>query len=252
VLEVNLPALTVILAVKDPDQAQLNACVWSIASLRNSRNIDLLMVYSGSAPVLDNSCRVRFHEVRLVESEPLGVYCAYNRGLDERLSLYVLFMGADDLALPGLDVVLDSVRSEENSPDVIACYSYMQNVGLSGPSRVKGALIFRNWCHQGLLYGSRLFTKKRFDVRYKVQADHKFNLELFADRNLKVDYRSDVITHFASGGLTSKVPDLRFRADMPDIVRAAYGNFYWLIALGKRALADIIKGSPESRFKSGI
>jgi len=239
--------LTVILAVKDAEEKQLTGCMWSVASLRNSRSIDLVIVSSGRFPGLADDCKSLFRSVKVVESAPLGVYSAYNRGLDERLGEYVLFLGVDDVVLPGLDRVIDMIMSLEDKPDFIPCYSLMQDVGLSGPSKIRGALMFRNWCHQGLLYGSKLFAGKRFDVKYKVQADHKFNLELMADKKLKVLYRNDVITHFASGGLTSTFPDLLFRADMPSIVRNSYGNFYWLIALAKRKLSDLVKGDPTKR-----
>lgn len=238
------PILTIILAVKDTNAKQLNGCVWSIASLRNSSQIDLVVVSSGTFPGMDNGCVSLFYSVKIVDSEPLGVYSAYNRGLDEQLGEYVLFLGVDDLVLPGLDRVIEVVLSMEDRPDFIPCYSLMQDIGLSGPSKIKGALMFRNWCHQGLIYGAKLFENKRFDIKYKVQADHKFNLELMANTNLKITYRNDVITHFASGGLTSSYPDLLFRADMPTIVRESYGIFYWLIALTKRKLADLIKGAP--------
>lgn len=241
------PILTVILAVKDSVEAQLNSCVWAIASLRNSAFIELLIVSSGAVARPDERCRKIFYGVKVVDAEPLGVYSAYNRGLEEKLGEYVLFMGVDDLVLPGLDRVIDSLLDADYRPDLVACYAYMQDVGLSGPSKIRGSLIFRNWCHQGLLYNSRLFTKRRFDIKYRVQADHKLNLELIADRSLRVAYRKDLIAHFASGGLTSKFPDLLFRADMPGIVLNSYGFFYWIIALAKRKLADWIKGPPETR-----
>ena len=196
---------------------------------------------------MPDECPQYFHAVRIIDTPPNGVYSAYNRGLDEKLGEYVLFLGVDDLVLPGLDRVMEYVLSIDDKPDFIPCFSIMQDVGLSGPSKIRGALIFRNWCHQGLLYGSKLFCNKRYDVKYKVQADHKFNLELMADKNHKVIYRDDVITHFASGGLTSTYPDLLFRADMPTIVRNSYGVFFWLIALAKRKLADLIKGAPAHR-----
>ena len=239
------PLFTIILAVKDVNQNQFNACVCSVAALRHAGYIKLIVVFAGKPPQLLDGVKSLFHSVMLIESEPLGVYSAYNRGLDEQLGEYVLFLGVDDLVLPGLDNVLTLILSSEGRSDIILCYSLMQDVGLSGPSKMRGALIFRNWCHQGLIYSSKLFHTKRFDIKYKVQADHKFNLELMADRNLKVCYRKDVITHFASGGLTSTVKDLQFRSDMPDIVRESYGIFYWLLALAKRKLADLIKGVPE-------
>src|ERR1700740_1319535 len=103
-----LPILTVVLAAKDPDPAQFDACVASIAALRNSYRFDLVIVASGKVPTVCDSFRVRLHHVLMLEQEPRGVYQAYNAGLGHIETPYVLVLGCDDLLLPGLDRVIDS------------------------------------------------------------------------------------------------------------------------------------------------
>jgi energy-coupling factor transporter ATP-binding protein EcfA2 len=63
-------------------------------------------------------------------------------------------------------------------------------------------------------------------ARYIVRADHKFNLGVIANRKNRVVYRSEVITHFGSGRLSSQTADLRFSGDMPTIVRTCDGIFF--------------------------
>jgi hypothetical protein len=92
-----------------------------------------------------------------------------------------------------------------------------------------------------------LFVSRRFNPKYKVQADHQLNLELLANRKLRIQYGADVIAHFSSGGLTSRVTDWGFRDDMPALVRRDYGSFYWLLALARRKLGDLFKGRPKQR-----
>jgi len=236
------PFLTVILAAKEPDAAQFDACIACIAALRNSPRLDLVIVASGRLPALPDSCRTRLHSVRIVEQEPRGVYHAYNRGLDEVRSPYVMVMGCDDRLLPGLDTAIDSIAGHRR-PHLVAACALAEGYGIVRPTRFRWGLIFRIWCQQGLLYRSDLLANRRFDCHYPVQADHKLNMELVSDRRTEIAYRDDVICHFSSGGLSGTHRD-RFREDMPRIVRENYGLFFWIVALTKRSLADLFKKRP--------
>jgi glycosyltransferase involved in cell wall biosynthesis len=252
------PLLSVILAARDPEAAQFDACVASIAALRHSQRLQLVIVVSGHLPAISEACQTRLHSIDIVEQEPGGVYHAYNRGLDEVRAPYVMVMGCDDLLLPGLDPVLDSIDDSiddsvdhpfERRPHLVAACVLAQGYGIARPTRFRWGLIFRVWCQQGLLYRSDVFAAKRFDCRYPVQADHKFNMELVSNPRTVVAYRDDVICHFSSGGLSSMYRD-SFRNDMPGIVRVCYGPFFWLLALTKRELADLFKKQPQMKPSS--
>jgi glycosyltransferase involved in cell wall biosynthesis len=253
----NSPLLTVVLAVKNPKTAQLDGCIAAIAALRNSPRFDLVIVASGCLPAISESCAARLHRLHIVEEHsPGGIYQAYNRGLDEVETPYVMVMGSDDLLLPGIDNVIDSI-ARGGRPHLLASAVLMQDIGIVRPSRWRSGLIFRNWCQQGLLYRSDTLLTRRFDCKYPVQADHKLNMELVSACETVIEYRDDVICHFASGGLSQKVQDLDFRRDMPGMVRAYYGSFFWIVALMKRKLADLLKGrrktqSLERRLKIEI
>lgn len=240
------PVLTTILAVKDPREIQYQACLCSIASLKNANKICLTVVSSGVLPEIQKSIYDCFYRTNIINQPPDGVYSAYNRGLREPLADYVLVLGVDDIVLPGLDDLIDKIATL-NSPDLIAACSFMQHIGISRPSRFKSGLIFRNWCQQGLLYNSRVFISKNFDVRYKMQADHKFNMELITNDKIIVSYQPDIITYFSYGGISSTINDWEFRSDMPRIVKSCYGNFWYYIALFKRLVATKLKGYPEYR-----
>jgi glycosyltransferase involved in cell wall biosynthesis len=235
------PILTFILAVKDPDEAEFEACTVSMAALRHASRLELIIVSSGHLPPLNAIVQKKLHDVRIVEQEPSGVYPAYNRGLDEVRTAYVMVIGSDDLVLPGLDGVIEAIPAND-WPHLIAASALMQNLGISRPSRRRWGLIFRNWCQQGLLYRSDVFAEKRFDPKYKIQADHKFNMELVSDHSTQILYRPEVVAHFSSRGISQTESDWVFRKDMPRIVLQCYGPGFWLVALLKRTLAGIIKG----------
>ena len=116
------PLLTVILAAKDPRAAQFEGCIATIAALRNAARIDLVIVASGGLPTIAESGVARLQRLHLVEeAAPRGVYHAYNRGLDEVETPYVMVMGVDDLLLPGLDNVIDSMARREAAPGSLRC-----------------------------------------------------------------------------------------------------------------------------------
>lgn len=235
------PFLTVILAVKDPDAAPFDACIAAIAALRNSHRFDLVIVVSGRLPAISDSVQARLHRIHVVEQEALGVYHAYNRGLDDLRTPYVMVLGCDDLLLPGLDDLIDSIAGQR-TPHIVAACALAQGFGIAKPGRFRWGLVFQIWCQQGLLYRSDLFAVRRFDCRYPIHADHRLHLELVSDPATVVEHRDEVICHFSSGGLSSTHYDARFRQDMPGIVRKYYGFFFGIVALAKRALADQIKG----------
>lgn len=238
--------LTVVLAVKDPAPAQFDACIASIAALRSSARLDLIIVVSGRLPPISDACRARLHRIHIVEQAPRGVYPAYNRGLDDVCSPYVMVMGCDDMLLPGLDHALEWIAGSRR-PHIVAARVLMQDIGLTGPSRFRWGLIFRNWCQQGLLYRSDVFANRRFDCKYRIQADHKLNMELVSDPSTVVQRCEDVICHFSSSGFSQTSHDWVFRQDMPGLVRGYYGVFFWMVALAKRGLANLVK--PQSRRK---
>jgi glycosyltransferase involved in cell wall biosynthesis len=233
--------LTVILAAKDPHPGRFEACIASVAALDNSSRIDLVIVASGSLPAISDSCRARLHRLRIIEQEPRGIYEAYNRGLDEAETPYVMVIGSSDLLLPGLDEAVDSIPAAKE-PHIMAACALMQGSGVTGPSRFRWGLVFRNWCQQGILYRTDLFASKRFDCKYRIQADHKLNMALVSDPRTVVVRRSDVVCHFSSGGLSQTAHDWVFREDMPRLVREYYGCFFGLVALAKKQLADWLKG----------
>jgi hypothetical protein len=231
--------LTVILALKDPCNRQLRRCLAAIAALRDAREIALTIVFSGKQPEIPSFVQMQLAKVCLVETPPHGVYAAYNRGLEEGLEAYVVFLGVDDILLPGLDQVLEWVRGLSLLPDVVVCRVLMQDVGLSGASLFRRGLIFRNWCHQGILYNAKIFTRRRYDLAYFAQADHKLNIELAGERTTTILRRKEVICYFSSGGVSSCYDDLRFRKDMPQIVSNAFGKGSGFLTIARRSLADI-------------
>jgi hypothetical protein len=245
-------ALTVVIAAKDPPAEQFLLCLTSLAALANARKLQIVLVTSGSLPALPAPLLGHFREFKVVEVPPEGVYAAYNAGCDHADGVYTLFFGADDIALPGMDTLIDTVLLKDDGYQMVAASCYMQSTGISKPSRRRTGLIFANWCHQGLFYQTAYLKRHRYEGRYRIQADHKMNIDIVANRDNRVFISNLLVAYFSAGGISSVTPDLVFRADYPAIVGQAYGRSWgWLVRL-KQIAIDLVKGPPEKRFQSNF
>jgi hypothetical protein len=246
-----LERLSVVIAAKTPPMEQFLLCLTSFAALANSSKLQVIVVKSGDLPELPASLVAGFAEFKLVDVPPEGVYAAYNAGCDHAVGSYTLFFGADDIALPGMDSLMDQVLLKDDTFELVAAPCFMQSSGLAKPSRRRSSLIFANWCHQGLFYRTSYLKEHRYqgDV-YRIQADHKMNIDIVSNRANRIFVSDLLVAYFCAGGVSSVRPDLQFRADFPSIVGQAYGRHWgWLVRL-KQIVIDLVKGPPERRFES--
>jgi len=240
--------ISIVIAVKDPRAEQFRLCLSSFAALANANVLQLIIVKSGSMPDISSAIRDRFKEFIIIEMPSKGIYPAYNIGCDFATGCYTLFFGTDDIALPGMNTIFDDVLLRDIEYDMVAAACYMQSTGISRPSRHRTGLIFANWCHQGIFYSTRYLKATKFETKYAIQADHKMNIDLVANRNNRIFISSVIVAYFSAGGASSTRPDLQFRADFPTIVGRAYGRPWgWLVRL-KQVAINIIKGPPERAF----
>lgn len=239
--------LTVVVAAKDAPQHLVQCSLASFARLAHARAIEVVIVNSGTFPETCRGFADQFGAFRFVEMEPRGIYAAYNRGIEEATGRYLLFFGVDDVALPGMDTVIDLLARATPDYDLFAATSYMQGTGLSAPARARQAILFRNWCHQGLFYRRTYLASHPFDASYPMQADHKANIEMLADRGLRIGRSGELVSYFATGGSSQTASDLRFRADLPRIAGRSFGAPWQLVVSFKQRVATLLKGRPETR-----
>ncbi|MBW8758920.1 MAG: glycosyltransferase [Burkholderiales bacterium] len=242
--------LSVVIAAKDPPAEQFLLCLTSFAALANAGKLQIVLVSSGTLPELPAALTSRFGLVKVVDVPAQGVYAAYNAGCEHVDGDYTLFFGADDIALPAMDTLIDSVLFKDDGYRLVAASCYMQATGVARPSRRRTGLIFANWCHQGLFYQTAWLKAHRYETRYRAQADHRMNIDIVSRRDSRVFISDLVVAYFSAGGVSSTVPDLAFRADFPRIVGDAYGRPWGWLVRAKQITIDLIKGPPEKRFQS--
>lgn len=242
------PLITVVIAAKNPEPLQLSRCLSSFAALGCAGRIQLVLVLSGQMTAMDRTAHTAFESFEVLDTPATGVYAAFNAGIEKVRAPYALFFGIDDIALPGFDAVASQIEQEPY--DLYAAACYMQGKGVRSPSANRRSLIKANWCQQGIFYATTQLAARGFDTRYPIQADHKLNIDIVANRSSRVGTSEELVAYFSFGGVSSVRHDLTFIRDFPNIVSAAYGRPLGLYYRWRQRLSVWVHGSLEERYRN--
>lgn len=154
------------------------------------------------------------------QSEPdRGLYDAMNKGVRAARGRWILFLGADDV-LVGELARIAPLLSDANT-------IYYGDVYMPRRGRLyDGAfnaykIMFANICQQAIFYPRQAFEWRAFDTRYKLWADHAFNLACFGDKRLRFKYIPQLICIYNDyTGASSHTEDAAFLADRGRLIRA--------------------------------
>jgi glycosyltransferase involved in cell wall biosynthesis len=233
------PLVSVILPVREPDPLVLARCLCAFAALPWARRLEIVLVHTGYFESGMQGLSRGVGAVRLVESTVAGIYPAFNTGIECANGRFLLFFGHDDIALPEMQNALELIDTLGPGQVIVACGIYVQGLGLRRPSRLRQGIVFRNWGHQALFYSAEIFRTRRYDPRYPLRADHRLNIALLADPEVRCERSPWVVSHFSSGGFsTANIADLHFDAEQ---ARIASSEFGWFWGLALRALLPVVR-----------
>lgn len=244
--------ISIIQAVKEWDERDIKRFAGSIESQILSHRIQVVVVFSGDSPksVMDFYVE-KIGNIKFINALPQGVYSAFDIGVSNAEGEYILFSGGDDFFMPGLSKVLESIEAQKlHLPDVIAAAVCFGDKKLLKPRGSKLSMVMGNWCQQGVLYKKSIFKKYSFDLSYKIQSDHKLNIEIIGANDLFIQYSNFIVAYFSCNGVSQAQPDLKFWNDMPSIVIKNFGWAYGILCLLRRAMGYLFYGPPGKRFKS--
>jgi glycosyltransferase involved in cell wall biosynthesis len=152
-----------------------------------------------------------FPEVRVVAESRPSVYAAMNDGVAASSGRYLYFLGKDDILLPAAREVVGLLIREE--PAVVFADVYWGSDGLRRGSTSRWKILFRNVCHQGIVYSRAVFAAHGPYVRrLRVRADHLLNIRVLRDFSLspRTLYIGVPLAWYAASGLSFTVPDTTF------------------------------------------
>jgi glycosyltransferase involved in cell wall biosynthesis len=165
-----------------------------------------------------------FLQVRIVRESRPGVYAAMNDGVAASRGRYLYFLGKDDILLPAVREVMQVLV--EASPSVVFANVYWGTKGIRVARSSHWAILFRNVCHQGIIYSREaVLSHGPFVRRFKVRADQLLNIRVLWDDALRarMDYVKLPIAWYAATGMSFTVPDRKFYEIQPAIIRRYLG-----------------------------
>jgi glycosyltransferase involved in cell wall biosynthesis len=146
-----------------------------------------------------------------------GIYAAMNKAIDHVTGDWVYFLGADDTLLDDFSTMCYQLKDHS----VIYYSNVMTNRGkyrgkVTPYQHAKGAI-----CHQAIIYPKEVFVKHRFNTRYKISADHVFNMACW--REFKFEYIDLTIAFFNDTGVSSLRIDGNFEREKLRLIFKYHG-----------------------------
>ncbi|MDG6999713.1 MAG: glycosyltransferase [Nitrososphaerota archaeon] len=224
--------LSVILPALRPDSDYLR-CIYSLrAALAGTMPFEIISVVRE----VEAFSELASSDLRIVPERGTGIYAAMNTGLDYANGIYVYFIGQDDIFLPEAVNALNF--GFRLNADVILGDVFWGKCKIFRNSRSPHSLVWKNWCHQGIIYRREIFDKcgLRFPEDFKVQADHYVNIVLATRRDLTIVKYDTCIAWYSSGGFSTTNRDSTFRTRFPSIVRENFGLLSFFVVVLRRAL----------------
>lgn len=227
--------VSIILPALQPTPDFLRAVYSVRAALAGSLEYELICVVRDSG----NFASCTGDDLRIVQETEPGIYGAMNTALPLARGRYLYFMGQDDALLPGAREALR--QGIENQADIILANVFWGSAGIYKNRASRNALVWKNWCHQGLFYDRQKFLQRVvcYPLKYKTQADHFANLVFCSASGVNISRYKGCIAWYAADGYSAQVRDEVFRTDFPDLVRTNYGFMSWAMVVLRRAILKI-------------
>jgi glycosyltransferase involved in cell wall biosynthesis len=167
-------------------------------------------------------------EIDYWRSEPdSGLYDAMNKGVRASSGGWLLFLGADDLLVNSLRDIAPHLTNEQT---VYYGDVYMPKRGhiYDGPFNAY-KIMLKNICQQAIFYPRSAFESYCFDTRYKLWADHAFNIACYGDKRFRFTYIGKLVCLYNDySGATANAEDAKFQADRESLIRAHFPRTLFL------------------------
>ncbi|HEX8237202.1 MAG TPA: glycosyltransferase family 2 protein [Abditibacteriaceae bacterium] len=213
-----------------------------IDGLSTDETVDVIRSYADQAT----------HAVRWVSEKDRGIYDAMNKGIDMASGRFLLFLGAGDLLRPG---ILQEIAPllPQNTLAFFYGNALMEGGHVYGAPFDKSKIAKLNICHQAIFYGREVFHSiGKFELQYRVLADHAFNIKCFGDERIHKIYVDRIISEYEADGFSAHNADNAFTRDRETLIKQylgwksllVYRIFQWEL-YGPTPIRIVIHGSKE-------
>lgn len=159
-----------------------------------------------------------------------GIYEAMNKALDHANGQWIYFIGADDILTPEFS----RLAGELTDPHAIY-YGSVLKAGrkyLGEMASYKQAKTGIN--HQAIIYPAGIFSVRRYDTRYRISADHVFNMQCHSDKRYHFTFKDFNIAIFNDSGISSLQKDTVFENEKAGLILKHFGVAIYLRFLFKK------------------
>lgn len=170
--------------------------------------LDLLSKYAG--------------KINVVSEKDEGVYEAMNKGIELSTGKYLYFIGAGDSLRTAILAKLHAILPRDEFTFVYGNV-YMVDKGMIYDGEFDKAKIKKsNICQQAIFYERKLFeVMGGFETRFRVLADHAFNLKCFWNPRIRKKYVAYLIANYEGGGISGRERDLTFALEYAELMSIA-------------------------------
>lgn len=186
----------------------------------------------GTADILQS---ITDQRLKFISEKDTGIYNAMNKGLRMASGDYLIFLGADDTFFDK-DVLTNVAAKAGPGGEVI-----YGNVLLKKRQKLYNGKFtrwtwgHRNICHQCIFYPRDVYSRCRYDERFRTTADWDYNLRLLSD-GIKFRYIGETICIFNDEeGLSSSTKDHDFLKERRQKVCRAVGLLPYCWGIVQRA-----------------
>lgn len=215
------PLISVVLVTYNA-QETLQECLDSICNQEYQR-IEIIVVDGAST---DNTVSIlQQNEKKLafwISEKDQGIYHAMNKALGYVKGEWIYFIGADDTLTWQFTLLL----AELKNPNAIY-YASVNKAGkkylgkLSDYQQAKTGIN-----HQAIIYPAKLFSKYRYDIRYKISADHVLNMA--CRKEFPFVFKDYIIANYSDMGLSSRQKDTLFESEKARLILKYFGLITFL------------------------
>lgn len=159
-----------------------------------------------------------------------GIYDAMNKALGHVRGEWVYFLGADDVLTPRFSDMARELRD----PKAIYYGSVLKagNKYLGKMAPYQQAKTGIN--HQAIIYPAEIFSTRSYDTRYRISADHVFNMQSHSDERYHFTFVDFDIAIFNDTGVSSLHKDALFEKEKAGLIRKHFGMAIYMRFLFKK------------------
>ena len=201
------PLFSIIIPTYNAEKTIEN-CLKSVLN-QQFKNYEILIIDGASKDQTLNIVRSFLNEhIEIFSAPDNGIYDAMNKGIAIAKGEWLYFLGSDDKLYN--DKILQKIAliAQNQEAKVIYGNVLMDDTSQLYCGKVNDVeILYKNICQQAIYYKNQIFKNQQFNLRFKVFADHDFNLKLFQYDYKQIFYTDLLIANYSNTGFSSKTTD---------------------------------------------